>query len=110
MHQGVEIPAFAPGDPLNDLKAGILSFHIAPSAAALHTTVQSHASPPLEEDRTVLAHAQQWAASTNSNRSSHRHIGDLPWSLAALAVPATAAGAALGTSRRLTWSIPEAAL
>ena len=32
MHQGVEIPAFAPGDPLNDLKAGILSFHIAPSA------------------------------------------------------------------------------
>ncbi|MEE3088887.1 MAG: hypothetical protein VX327_04280, partial [Actinomycetota bacterium] len=110
MHQGVEIPALAPGDPLNDLKAGILSFHIAPSAAALHTTVQSHASPPLDDDRTVLAHAQQWAASTNSNRSSHRRIGELPWSLAALAVPATAAGAAQGTSRRLTWSIPEAAL
>ena len=77
MHQGEELPAFAAGDPLDDAKAGILSFTVAATAAVLHTSSTNSTSPPLDEDREVLAHAQQWAGQPDGN-SGHQSTQTLP--------------------------------
>ena len=77
---GEDIPAFANGDPINDVKAGILSFTTAASVAVLETDRDAEDVQPMEVDRMILAEAHQWAAAVQrGRRGGPRRITCAAW-------------------------------
>ena len=72
---GEDIPAFANGDPINDVKAGILSFTTAASVAVLETDRDAADVQPMEVDRMILAEAHQWAAAQQSTVDASARVG-----------------------------------
>ena len=96
MHDAAPIPAVEPGDPVNDIRVGILRFvadrpasvprsQVTQPRRSLRRTTVAAVVPDLEEvslsseEQRVLAAAKQWSQASKSDRSTLRFVGELPF-------------------------------